>query len=1104
MRTFNTHYNTAFEFEHYVRARSIEDGENVLIQIFTSLNNEKAIATLLRDIAVLFPNAHIIGSTTDGEICDDKVTTDTTVISITIFEKTKIHSTLIHNSKDSRTMGQEMAKELIREDTKLIITFTDGLTCNGEEYLNGISSISNKVLVAGGMAGDNAQFNITYVFTKNQIISKGAVGVSLVNKELQIYTDYSFNWLTIGKDMLITKAHNNRVYTIDGISAYDVYKKYLGEETALALPAIGIEYPLVISRGKESVARAVIAHHEDNSLSFAGNMMEGDIVHFGYGDARSIINNSLISQKKLLNQSIETIFLYSCMARRRFMPDLISNEIEPFSKIAPTAGFFAYGEFFSTQEKKELLNQTMTILGLSESTTRTATRPQIKIAPMQLNDYQKSIRALSHLIDATINDLNEENSKLKSAASQLQIKKESLRLAQEIGHFGSWDIDLITKESIWSQETYKIYKVDPSIQPVLDTFLSRIIEEDKPKALQKMQEMRDGEIKSIELHIKRYDDEIINVLLNGKMIFDDNGVPIRMVGTTLDITEISTLREENKKQVQILDQIHDSVFTTDLNGIITHWNNGASKMLGYNSSEVIGKPLSMLYSQTSQEQILQMFQTALQTGTCKGEIVNITKSEKLILTDVALSHLRDDNCNVIGTIAFSQDITHKKEVENKLQKQTELLNHQAYHDHLTNLPNRMLFDDRLIQSIANAKRHNESFALLFIDLDNFKEINDTLGHHIGDKVLQLMSKKLSTCVRVEDSLSRLGGDEFTIILQNIKSSSTAAEVVQKLIDVINKKLTINNHEIYLSASIGISLFPKDSSDKNDIIKFADSAMYKAKENGKNNYQFYSATMTAMAFEKVRLQNSMRTAIMNQEFIVYYQPQINAKKGVITGMEALVRWQHPNLGLISPIKFIPIAEESGFIIHLDNYVMKQAMIDFVSWYEMGLNPGVLSLNLSIKQLANKEFINFLSSTSKETGFNLNWLELEITETQMMQDPLASVEKLNIISDMGIEIAIDDFGTGYSSLAYLKRLPVDKLKIDKSFVDNLPEDEEDCAISKAIIAIAKSLNLKIIAEGVESSEQKEFLLQNGCEHIQGYYYSKPLPKIEIEHFLQIPLL
>jgi diguanylate cyclase (GGDEF)-like protein/PAS domain S-box-containing protein len=1220
MQTFNTHYTAQSEFKHFIETHKIINGENILIQVFTSLNNEENIALLLNDITSVLPSAHLIGATTDGEIFQDQVTTYETIISITVFETTKLRSTLICGSLNSDDIGRELANALIDEDTKVIITFTDGLHCNGEKYLQGIASVNKNTKIAGGMAGDYAQFQNTYVFTKDQIISNGAVGVSLSNPTLQIYTDYNFNWLSIGKDMLITKAQGNRVYTIDGIPAYDVYKKYLGEETAQELPAIGIEYPLVIAKENKTIARAVLAAHDDGSLTFAGDLNEGDVVHFGYGDALSIINYSLISQQKLLNQSIETIFLYSCMARRRFMPDLIEKEIEPFSKIAPTAGFFTYGEFFSN----ELLNQTLTILALSESIAPITKIACVDSIPLHHNDYQKSIRALSHLLNATIKDLNEENNKLINSSKELHTKEESLRLAQEIGHFGSWEIDLITKESIWSQESYHIYRVDKSTKPTLDTFISKILEKDRIRAFQKIEEMKDGFIQSIELQVKRDDGVIINVLINGKMIFNDAGIPIKMVGTTLDITEISKLKETNKElisivqnssneiyildrktyiykyinqqvteklgysydemmqmnifdinpfltmqdvkvlenevvkrgnilnrtvhkkkdgtlyhvqsyiqytqfkgedvaiifdiditeliesekkqkeQALILEQIHDSVVTTDLNGVIIHWNNGATVMHGYSPEEIVGKSINMIYPKASLEKLQSMIHLTLVGGSCRDEIQKLSKSGSFIETDTALSLLKDDNGQVIGIIEFSQDITQKKEVEIKLQKQTELLNHQAYHDHLTNLPNRLLFEDRLEQSIAKSKREDANFALLFIDLDNFKEINDTLGHNIGDKVLQMISKKLSTCVRAEDSLSRLGGDEFTIILQNIKSPNSAAEVAQKLLDLISTKITINNNEIYLSASIGISLSPKDSTNKSDLIKFADSAMYKAKDNGKNSYQFYSSNMTEIAFEKIMLQNNMRTAISNEEFHVYYQPQVDAKNKLITGMEALVRWRHPDLGLIAPYKFIPLAEESGFIIHLDNYVMKQAMKDFVQWYGMGLSPGILSLNLSIKQLNHDDFLRYLIASAQETGFNFKWLELEITETQMMQDPLSAIEKLNIISNMGIEIAIDDFGTGYSSLAYLKRLPVDKLKIDKSFVDNLPEDEEDCAISKAVIALGKSLNLKIIAEGVETKEQKEFLVENGCENIQGYYYSRPIPKEEMELFLQKPSL
>lgn len=1104
MQTFNTYYTTVNEFLDFITKHSIEDSENVLVQIFTSINDEKYIAHLLYDITSALPSAQLIGTTTDGEIFGEQVTTSETVISVSVFEKTSLRCAFVRDCQSSKEAGIKMANQLRDTHSKLIITFTDGLTCNGEEYLKGLTSVASNIKVAGGMAGDGAKFEATYVFTKDVILKNGAVGVSLCNETLQIFTDYSFNWLGIGKEMKITHAIENRVYTIDDICAYEVYKKYLGEETAKGLPSIGIEYPLVITKGGESVARAVLATHEDGSLTFAGNIAQGESVHFGYGDPISILDYSLVSQKKLLNHSIESIFIYSCMARRRFMPKLIEKEIEPFSQIAPTAGFFTYGEFFSAKEAPELLNQTMTILALSESTHTLRKIPHIKSALPKLNDYQKSIRALSHLLSVTIKELHDENEKLRNESLVLQTKKDSLNLAQSIGHFGSWDINLLTKETIWSQESYNIYKVDRNIKPTLDLFLNRIFDEDKPKAIKKLEEMRDGKIKQVELRAFRDDGVLINILLNGQMLFDAHGVATRMVGTTLDITELSKLKEHNKAQAQILAQIHDSVVATDLNGNVTHWNNGATQMHEYSAKEMIGKPITLLYPEKVMSKLQNMIHLSMKNGSCRDEITKITKSGKLIYADLSLTLLKDENGNAIGTIGFSQNITQKKEVETKLKTQTELLNYQAYHDHLTNLPNRLLFEEGLETSILHANDKHKSFALLFIDLDNFKEINDTLGHHVGDKVLQKVSKKVSTCISAKDSLSRTGGDEFTVILQNIKNSASAAQVAQKLLDIINMKLTINNNEIYLSASIGISLYPKDALEKSDLIKFADSAMYKAKESGKNSYQFYSSDMTQLTFEKVLLQNSMRTAIYNEEFVVFYQPQVNVKTNKITGMEALVRWRHPSMGLISPAKFIPIAEESGFIIHLDNYVMQNAMKDFVNWYAMGLNPGVLSLNLSIKQLNHNSFIKFLIQTSQETGFNLKWLELEITETQMMQDPLASIEKLQVISDMGIEIAIDDFGTGYSSLAYLKRLPVDKLKIDKSFVDNLPDDDEDCAISKAVIALAKSLNLKIIAEGVETKEQKDFLVENGCFNVQGYYYSQPIPATQMQNLLQKPYM
>ena len=319
--------------------------------------------------------------------------------------------------------------------------------------------------------------------------------------------------------------------------------------------------------------------------------------------------------------------------------------------------------------------------------------------------------------------------------------------------------------------------------------------------------------------------------------------------------------------------------------------------------------------------------------------------------------------------------------------------------------------------------------------------------------------------------------------------------------VMNQKITIVNHDFYVTLSIGISIYPEDGINSEILIKNADAAMYKAKEDGRDTYRFYNEAMTKKAFERIVMESSLRTALEKKEFIVYYQPQIDGQTNKLIGMEALVRWRHPVMGLVSPIKFIPLAEETGLIISLDQWVMKTAMNQIVQWYKDGLNPGVLALNLAIKQLQQENFMEILSSLLEETGCKPEWLELEVTEGQIMNDPERAIITLNQINKLGIELAIDDFGTGYSSLSYLKRLPIDKLKIDQSFIKDLPSEDEDVGITKAVISLANSLNLKVIAEGVETQEQKDFLVENGCNNIQGYFYSKPIPADDIKvNFLE----
>ena len=441
----------------------------------------------------------------------------------------------------------------------------------------------------------------------------------------------------------------------------------------------------------------------------------------------------------------------------------------------------------------------------------------------------------------------------------------------------------------------------------------------------------------------------------------------------------------------------------------------------------------------------------------------------------------------------------KMDIEEKttnIEKQKQILENQAYHDSLTGLPNRILFQDRLKHGIRHAKRHEKVMALFFIDLDNFKEINDSFGHDIGDKVLIETTKRLLSKIREEDTLARLGGDEFTVIMENLDTIHDASILAEKIQNVCREPLVIGEHTFYTTCSIGISFYPQDSGDVDDLLKYADAAMYKAKDEGRNTTRYYSPEMTKLAHERITMQTDLRKALSGNEFLLCYQPQIDTKSEKIVGLEALIRWDHPQRGLIMPDTFIHIAEETGIIVEIDEWVMKTAMKQIKSWYDQGFDPGILSLNLTLRQLRSKEYLDVLQNTIREIAFKPEWLELEMSEEQVMKNPKESIVKLEQISQMGISIVIDDFGTGYSSLAYLKRFPVHKLKIDKSFINGITDNKEDEAIVMSIMALSKSLNLETVAEGVETKEQINLLYKLECNYIQGYYYNKPMSVDQIE--------
>lgn len=458
--------------------------------------------------------------------------------------------------------------------------------------------------------------------------------------------------------------------------------------------------------------------------------------------------------------------------------------------------------------------------------------------------------------------------------------------------------------------------------------------------------------------------------------------------------------------------------------------------------------------------------------------------------------LRNEDNDVFGVCTICTDISERKLAENALREQQSRLNYMAFHDSLTALPNRSLFYDRIYHGLARAQRSNSKLALMLLDIDRFKNINDSLGHDSGDLLLKAIAMRLNEGVRDMDTVARLGGDEFVVVLEGVHDLDDVIFIANKLLVTLARPLEICGHEITTTVSIGVSVYPDDGSDTDELLKNADIAMYKAKEAGKNNCQFYTKGMSATAVNYLLLENDLRRALEQEQLILHYQPQVDLQTGELVGLEALVRWQHPERGLVSPIHFIPLAEETGLISPIGEWVLRQACRQQKAWLDSGKIVGRIAVNLSPRQFRQRNFPEKVEAILRETGLPAAHLELEITESCAMEHAGETINQLNQLNQMGLFLAIDDFGTGYSSLAYLKRFPIQKLKIDSSFINDIHDDVNDAAIAKSIIGLAHNMQLSVVAEGVEKEAQAGWLRQEGCDQGQGYLFAKPLTAKQVE--------
>ena len=597
-----------------------------------------------------------------------------------------------------------------------------------------------------------------------------------------------------------------------------------------------------------------------------------------------------------------------------------------------------------------------------------------------------------------------------------------------------------------------------------------------------------GKVWRGQFHNKRKDGEIYWEAASISPVRDEQGRITHFIAVKEDITARKRAEDQLRMNATVFETTTEGIMVTDAENRIKTVNPAFTRITGYEAEEVIGRNPSILRSgRHDQDFFLQMWDSLQQRGFWNGEIWNRRKDGNVFPEWLSIVAIGDPEKSTQEYVAVFSDITRRKQDE-------ELIRRQANFDALTDLPNRSLLTDRLTHSLAGARREGWMVALLFIDLDHFKAVNDTLGHVVGDTLLQQVAERLRQCVRESDTVARFGGDEFVIVLDDIKDAGAAAVVAKKVVAILEKPFDLSGREAYIGASIGITLFPNDSADADTMLRNADMAMYRAKDAGRNNYQYFTTAMNEQMQERIGLEQDLRLAMERDQLVLCYQPIIDLAKGSIVGVESLLRWHHPERGTIPPSCFIPIAEEIGLIGPMGLWVLRKACAQAAAWRSDGLELRI-NVNISSRQLALGLTTEHIAAILAEHGLPPAALMLEITEGLVLDQDASSLEWVEALKAQGIGLAVDDFGTGYSSLSYLKRFPIDTLKIDRSFVRDIPDDCSDASLVQAIIAMADSLALEIVAEGIETPEQLEFLCRLGCHKGQGYLFSKPVPAQDI---------
>lgn len=648
----------------------------------------------------------------------------------------------------------------------------------------------------------------------------------------------------------------------------------------------------------------------------------------------------------------------------------------------------------------------------------------------------------------------------------------------------------------------RLVRVSPAVRPLLGFRPKDIVgthvgefyvDHFSRQRLLRSLEERGGTVQDYEIQLQRHDRERVWVSISLRRRMDRHGRLIGLEGTVRDISERKRAEQETRKLSSMLEHMADSVIVADGDAVIQYVNPAFTRATGYTRDDVLGRRRWLLHNEGYDEIYHEWAWKTIKAGHVFRDIITGRRKDgSLWYEDRTITPVKDPDGNITHFIATGKDITHRMQTQGRLQ-------YPAHRDMLTELPNRALFSDRLGHAIVRKREDDGALAALVIDIDQFRTVNDKFGNDLGDQVLQALAERLNRCVREGDTIARIGGDEFAVILEHINSADHVAPIARKIQHILSRPLGVGGHELTVTTSVGISLYPNDGDTAEMLLKNAEVAMLRAKEHGQNNYKFHSSEAAAKAFERLSLEASLRRAITAQQFRLFFQPQVHVPSGRVLAMEALLRWEHPDLGLVSPIDFFPILEETNLIQALNEWVIHAACKQAREWRDAGYAPVVVAVNLTNSQASSPHLTQLVKKALEAVRLEPQWLELEVFESFITHNARTSIATLRALHHMGVRIAIDDFATGLTSLVQLRHLPINTIKIDRSFVGDLTRDPDDAAIVQAITAMAGPLKLRIVAEGVETAAQADFLRAHGCEVMQGHLFHPPRAAESCAQFL-----